>query len=322
MDYPKSVAGVGLVNGKFVDEDEAQAQRGSLIPSAWGNAVTDEILAAITLLLGAQPDEAKKTQLRDAMVALGRGLSPATTVADTGAVNALVADLVPAPQQLETGMRVRVKVKVANTDASTLNLNGAGGKPILGQGLVALQGGELLAGRYAILEYDATLNAGNGAWILVGVAGGGVPVAAPTKGKHAVNLDAADARYAALAGLVSQVFSVAAPTAAAHATPLGEFVALLAAQGYVKIPVIVSGVKRTLIIQWISAVPSGGGGVFTTLPIAFPNAVLTGFASWLNAGGTSGPAAGGIGNLALGSATLFNNSSFTQNQINGLVIGW
>lgn len=135
-------------------------------------------------------------------------------------------------------------------------------------------------------------------------------------------LAAVQGLFAAKAGNASQVFSVAAPTAAGHATPLGEFAALLAAQGYVKIPVIVSGVKRTLIIQWISAVPAGGGGVFTTLPIAFPNAVLTGFASWLNAGGTNGPAAGGIGNLALGSATLFNNSSFTQNQINGLVIGW
>lgn len=47
MDYPKSVPSVGLVNGKFVDEDVATGVQGSLIPSAWGNAVTDELLAVV-----------------------------------------------------------------------------------------------------------------------------------------------------------------------------------------------------------------------------------------------------------------------------------
>lgn len=47
MDYPKSVPNVGLVNGKFVDENTATGVIGSLIPSVWGNAVTDELLAVI-----------------------------------------------------------------------------------------------------------------------------------------------------------------------------------------------------------------------------------------------------------------------------------
>ncbi len=47
MDYPKSVAGIGLVNGKFVDEDVTNGTVGSLIPASWGNAVTDELLAVI-----------------------------------------------------------------------------------------------------------------------------------------------------------------------------------------------------------------------------------------------------------------------------------
>lgn len=33
---PKSVPGVGLVGGKFVDENTATGQQGSLIPSVWG----------------------------------------------------------------------------------------------------------------------------------------------------------------------------------------------------------------------------------------------------------------------------------------------
>ncbi|MCI1005050.1 phage tail protein [Herbaspirillum sp. C7C8] len=62
MDYPKSVAGVGLVNGKFIDENEQTGQQGSLIPSAWGNDVTDEILA-VQAAGGQEPDETKTNQL-------------------------------------------------------------------------------------------------------------------------------------------------------------------------------------------------------------------------------------------------------------------
>ncbi|WP_308125050.1 phage tail protein [Pseudomonas cichorii] len=47
MDYPKSVPSVGLVNGKFVDENTVSGAPGSLISASWGNAVTDELLAVI-----------------------------------------------------------------------------------------------------------------------------------------------------------------------------------------------------------------------------------------------------------------------------------
>lgn len=47
MDYPKSVPSVGLVNGKFVDENTVSGAQGSLISASWGNAVTDELLAVI-----------------------------------------------------------------------------------------------------------------------------------------------------------------------------------------------------------------------------------------------------------------------------------
>ncbi|PGR44779.1 phage tail protein, partial [Bacillus cereus] len=40
MDYPKSVPSVGLVDGRFVDENPVAGTPGSLIPAVWGNSVT------------------------------------------------------------------------------------------------------------------------------------------------------------------------------------------------------------------------------------------------------------------------------------------
>lgn len=69
MDYPKNVANVGLVNGKFVDENTTTGVVGSLIPSEWGNAVTDEILTVIRDA-GLEPAEAKTDQLSKAIAAI------------------------------------------------------------------------------------------------------------------------------------------------------------------------------------------------------------------------------------------------------------
>lgn len=72
MDFPKSVPGVGLVDGKFVDENQATGQVGSLIPSAWGNAVTEELLNVIQAA-GLEPDEEQKDQLLKAVRKLRGG---------------------------------------------------------------------------------------------------------------------------------------------------------------------------------------------------------------------------------------------------------
>ncbi len=66
MDFPKSVPSVGLVDGKFIDEDAVAGTPGSLIPSAWGNAVTQEILNVIQEA-GLEPDEDDNTQLNAAI---------------------------------------------------------------------------------------------------------------------------------------------------------------------------------------------------------------------------------------------------------------
>lgn len=69
MDYPKSVPGIGLVNGKFVDENTASGTPGSLIPSTWGNSLTDELLNVIEAG-GLEPSEGERDQVLEAIRAL------------------------------------------------------------------------------------------------------------------------------------------------------------------------------------------------------------------------------------------------------------
>lgn len=66
MDYPKSVPNVGLVDGQFIDENAATGQVGSLIPSSWGNSVTQEILNVIKAA-GLAPSEGDVSQLLKAI---------------------------------------------------------------------------------------------------------------------------------------------------------------------------------------------------------------------------------------------------------------
>lgn len=66
MDYPKSVPNIGLVNGRFVDENLASGATGSLIPAVWGNGVTQEILSVVQAA-GITPDETTNDQLLGAL---------------------------------------------------------------------------------------------------------------------------------------------------------------------------------------------------------------------------------------------------------------
>ncbi|WNZ79609.1 phage tail protein [Pseudomonas sp. P105] len=66
MDYPKSVPSAGLVNGKFVDENPLTGTPGSLIPAAWGNGVTQEIVNVIKAG-DLAPDETQNDQLLEAI---------------------------------------------------------------------------------------------------------------------------------------------------------------------------------------------------------------------------------------------------------------
>lgn len=184
MEFPKSVPSAGLVDGKFVDEDALTGAPGSLIPSAWGNAITLEVLHVIEAA-GLVPDEEDNAQLIAAIRLLGK----AVVLNATGAANAYAAVNTPAMSVLPaTGYLQKVKIANANTAASTYAPDGLAAKPIYGLGLQPLQGGELSAG-VAVLMYlvQGSVNGGNGAWILIESLGGSAQVAPATKSLHAIN---------------------------------------------------------------------------------------------------------------------------------------
>lgn len=86
MDYPKRIPNIGLVGGKFADENASTGQPGSLIPAAWGNAVSDELLAVIKAA-GLTPNEDNNAQLLQAIQGLAASdIKRAVRVATTGPI--------------------------------------------------------------------------------------------------------------------------------------------------------------------------------------------------------------------------------------------
>ncbi|UVL35969.1 phage tail protein [Pseudomonas sp. B21-041] len=92
MDYPKSVPSVGLVDGRFVDENPVAGTPGSLIPAVWGNSVTEELLSVIKAA-GIIPAEAATDQLLAAFKKLLSLASPmASRVTEVSGTKTLIAD--------------------------------------------------------------------------------------------------------------------------------------------------------------------------------------------------------------------------------------
>ena len=105
MDFPKSVPGVGLVGGQFVDENPSIGQQGSLIPSAWGNAVTQELLAVIREA-GIEPDEDQTDQLRMAIRSMWATVEKPGVLRKASSADMLDADCDDAavtPKKLKNG---------------------------------------------------------------------------------------------------------------------------------------------------------------------------------------------------------------------------
>lgn len=161
MDYPKSTPGIGLVDGRFVDENTTTGQPGSLIPAAWANSLMAELLGLITAA-GMAPDEADTTQLVKAVRLLQLGAVGGYAL-DTGAPNVYVATYTPAVTALKDGMVLRFKPKASNTGASTFAPNGLAPKPILTLKGAPVGAGDIAVGAVVWLQYDSSLDS----WISI-----------------------------------------------------------------------------------------------------------------------------------------------------------
>ena len=161
MDYPKTVLNVGLVNGKFIDEDNDTGQAGSLIPSDWGNAVTDELLAVIRAA-GMEPAEMDRDQLQQAIQTIVRGAlvqalpsQSLTAFATTGTAPSYALSPVPAINGYVANQRFRVKFGAAGAGALTLEISGQGAKRLKQYDSAGNKVDTVLAaGQLADVEYD------------------------------------------------------------------------------------------------------------------------------------------------------------------------
>jgi len=167
MDYPKSVPSVGLVNGKFVDENPVAGTPGSLIPAIWGNSVTDELLGVIKGA-GVTPDEVDLGQLLLAVRKINQsGL--VDYAVDTGTANAYRANYAPVVVNLVDGLVLRFKAVNANTGASTFSANDLPAKPIVGVDHNAVQEGEITASGDVWVQWNSSV--ASGVWVMIASTG-------------------------------------------------------------------------------------------------------------------------------------------------------
>lgn len=217
-----------LSTGLFFTEG-GDGQEPSYPGADWYNIVQSELIAVLTEA-GISPNKTALNQLSTAIkkIIQKQSVSFAT---DTGAANAYVVSLTPAlASPRGEGMVIRFKVANTNTGACTVN-DGVSTVPIVGLALSALQGGEMVAGGYAWIQWHPSV--GTGSYVLLYSTGAPLQVANGTKSQHAV--------------------------------ALGQFVSTLAVNGAVKFP------DGTMLVkgQISSTVTTTANSIPVTFPVAF-----------------------------------------------------
>lgn len=91
------------------------------------------------------------------------------SITATGTANVLAVTSQSAFTTLANGRIVSFRAFATNTQATTLNVNAIGAKPVLkatSSGIVALTGNEIQNTGIYTVQYSTALNSGNGAWLL------------------------------------------------------------------------------------------------------------------------------------------------------------
>lgn len=177
--------------------------------------------------------------------------------------NQITIALTPPITAYTDGMQLNFRA--ANNSSGAVNINAGPGNIALSGAAGALQSGEIVSGGY----YSAVYQSNSGTAVLVGQGAGAEQVNPATQSQHAVQL--------------------------------GQFPASLTGNGYIKIPTVIAGVQRNLILQWGSATTSSGGSVSITYPIAFPSAAFAVFVTNGN----------GSNNYTVGAGSISSTTSFT-----------
>lgn len=212
----------------------------------------------------------------------------AASFQDSGSANTYVATpvsglsgvVLPQTYTPMNGSVVLMRAAASNSGASTMNIGqttGAliGAKAIVDQSGSALSGGEIVAGSYIHLRYDASLSAGAGAWVLLPW---GRSASQSSRGLIEI-ADAAEAQ-------AWSSFLVALTPGGLDAAFKGANQVMSSSNGYQKYPGGLIHIYGTITVS---------GGAFSTFnyPLTLPNGVLFRAASWVS-GTYSSASKGGI----------------------------
>lgn len=210
---------------------------------------------------------------------------------DNGSANVVQATFPIPVATLTDGMDVWVKVKAANTGATTFTPNPGviSASPVIGAAHAALQGGELIANGRANLVWRQDVTS----WVLVECTGAAIQVAPATQSEHAMQLGQATGRL-----LNVQTF-----TASGTYTPIAGTNSIIvegvgASAGSGGVPATTSAQSST----------SGSGGSGTYAKARWTSGFSGGLTVTIGAGGAAGttaPSGGGAGgNTSLGSLLI------------------
>jgi hypothetical protein len=166
-----------------------------------------------------------------------------THSADTGAANAYTANYSPAITALTDGMELTFKANVTNTGASTFTQNGLTAYPIIKIGGSVLTGGEIIAGGFVKVKWNATLSS----WVLTETSGSGATI---------VNLGLGTAALRAIG------------VATGNVPDMSSFASLLAQPGYQRLP-------GGFIVQWGTATIPVAGNVTVSFPLSITAGYMT-----------------------------------------------
>ncbi|MDY7560230.1 hypothetical protein QN366_01670 [Pseudomonas sp. CCC3.2] len=183
--------------GFFTDGNPATGILATIVPAEYMNMLMLEMLGVLSAA-GMTPSKTNFTQLATAIRAVNKQATILTDTGTAGAYSAINTPALTAPPS--TGYVQWINIAHLNPGASTYSPDGLAPKPIYGVGLQALQGNELPVG-LACLRYlvQASVNGGNGAWIVTEAFGGGLQIAPGVNSAHAATVAQLQAGYGSFA---------------------------------------------------------------------------------------------------------------------------